>query len=271
MLLAGREALRMLRPNEALRILEGATGGLGWWRNWTEVFEVRGAAYHILGQHHAELDVVVEGRSRYPEALEPMRAEVRARAALGEPEAALEIVEHALSLPASLLSPADVAWTAVQELDAHGHSEAGSEARQLGLEMLTHGEPTAGDQRLIVRLLLESGDLDRAAERLVALAPFEDLEPLGLTGLLAAATGDRDGAEAVIDQLRAIQNPYLSGRHLLLEAEIQATLGRPGKAIDALRRARADGLTAVVELHAMPMLRSLTTHPEFTALLRARG
>lgn len=272
MFLAGREALRMLRPNEALQILEGAEGGWGWWRNWTEIFEVRGAAHHILGEHHAELDAVLRGRSRYPEALEPMRAEVRTRAALGEPEAALHVVEQALGLPPRVLSPADIAWTAAQELDAHGHLEAGAIARQLGLNWLARREPGAAPEgRLAIRLLLESGDLGRAGKRLDALAPIEDFETLGLAGLLAAMTGSTDAATTVIEQLRAIENPYLSGRHLLLEAEIQAKLGRPDMAIDALRRARADGLTAVVELHSMPMLRSLVTHPEFEAMLRPRG
>jgi hypothetical protein len=42
-------------------------------------------------------------------------------------------------------------------------------------------------------------------------------------------------------------------------------------AMDARRRARADGLMAVVELHAMPTLRSLRSEPEFIALLRPRG
>ena len=134
-------------------ILEGAEGGMGWWRNWTELFEVRGAAHHILGEHHAELDAVLRGRSQYPEALEPMRAEVRTRAALGEPEAALEVVEQALGLPSRILSPADVAWAAAQELEAHGHLEAGAIARQLGLDWLAQREPVAASEgRLAIRI-----------------------------------------------------------------------------------------------------------------------
>ena len=129
----------------------------------------------------------------------------------------------------------------------------------------------ATDQRLMVRMCIESGDLDRAVRHLSALMPFEDFESLGLAGLIAATTGKMKDATATIEQLRAIQNPYLSGRHLLLEAEIQATLGESDRAIDALRRARADGLTAVVELHSMPALRPLRTEPEFMALLRPRG
>lgn len=269
--LAGREAFRLLRPREALPLLERSDHGQGWWRNWVEIFEVQGAAYHLLGEHHSELEVVLSGRTRFPEALEPMRAEVRARAALGEAKAVLETVDEAMSLLPRLISPADVAWTAAQELEVHGHGEAASEARHLGLAWLASHEGGTAECSLEIRLLIESGDLEGAGSRLAELAPLADLEPLGLAGLLSAMMGDEASAVAVIGQLRALENPYLSGRHLLLEAEIQAMLGRSDMAIDALRRARADGLTAVVELHAMPTLRPLRSEPEFIAFLRPRG
>ena len=271
MFLAGREAFRFLRPREALPLLERCDHGQGWWRNWVEIFEVQGGAYHILGDHHAELEVVLGGRTRFPEALEPMRAEVRARAALGEPKAVVEIVAEAVGLPPRLISPADVAWTAAQELEAHGHDEAGSAARRLGLAWLADREGGTAERSLEIRLLIESGDLEGAGDLLATLAPFEDLEPLGMAGLLSAVMGHEASADAVIAQLRALENPYLSGRHLLLEAEIQATLGRSDLAMNALRRARADGLTAVVELHAMPALQSLRDEPEFKTLFQPRG
>jgi hypothetical protein len=146
------------------------------------------------------------------------------------------------------------------------------EVRTAAVDWLDRSDPldVAGQCR-VIRFLLESGYLERAENRLGALASSGELEPLGLAGLLAATSEDRAGAEAVIEKLRAIESPYLSGRHLLLEAEIQAILGRSDLAIDALRRASADGLSATVELHAMPALRSLRNEPEFMAFLRPRG
>jgi DNA-binding SARP family transcriptional activator len=274
--MCGKEAYRMNRPEEALSLLDGVeTGGQGWWRRWFEFYEVVGGSLHVLGAHHAELDAVAGGRASYPEALEPMRAEVRTRAALGEPRAALDVVDEALTLPPALISPADVAWTAAQELDAHGHPEAGATARQKGLAWIDHRQyPTTADRLLEVRLLLESGELEHAAARLHDLAPFEDLAPLaalealGLAGLVAAAAGDAEAAAGAIAQLEGIQNPYLSGRHLLYVASIHAALGDHAEAIETLRRAFASGLPFGVELHALPALQPLSSNPEFEKLLR---
>lgn len=269
--MAGREAVRLNRPAEGIPLLERSDTGQGWWRNWVEVFEVLGGAFHVLGDHHAELDAVLGGRARYPEALEPMRAEARTRAALGEATAALAVADEALTLPPGLLSPAEVAWTAAQELDAHGHPEEGDAARRAALSWLTSRErPTRADQLLTVRLLLESGEIPAAGQRLEALAPFRELESLALAGLLAAAARDTDAAIAAIEQLENLDNPYLSGRHLLHAAGIHAALDAPEHAIDALRRAFSSGLPFGVDLHALPILQPLATYPEFVALLRPR-
>ena len=234
--MAGREAVRLHRPAEGIPLLERSDSGQGWWRNWVEVFEVLGGAFHVLGDHHAELNAVLGGRARYPEALEPMRAEVRTRAALGEATAALAVVDEALTLPPGLMSPAEVAWTAAQELDAHGHPGEGAAARRAALSWLTSRErSTRADRLLTVRLLLESGDIAEAGQRLEALAPFQELESLGLAGLLAAAAGDTNSAAAAIEQLESLDNPYLSGRHLLHAAGIHAALDAPELATRLVR------------------------------------
>jgi DNA-binding SARP family transcriptional activator len=277
--LCGREAYRLNRPEEALSFLEGVEpGGQGWWRRWFEIYEVVGGSLHVLGAHHAELDAVSGGRARFPEALEPMRAEVRTRAALGEPRAVLDVVDQAMTVSPLLVTPADVAWTAAQELDAHGHPDAGALARRRGLDWVAHRlEPTHADRLLAVRLLLEVGELEQAATRLQELAPFEALETLdalaalGLTGLVAAAAGDAQAATGVIEQLEGLQNPYLSGRHLLHAAGIRASLGDHVAAIDTLRRALAAGFPFGVELHALPILQPLASSPEFEKLLSPRG
>jgi len=277
--LFGREAYRSKRLEEALTALERVgSGGQGWWRNWCEIYEVTGGSLHVLGAHHAELDAVSEGRTLYPEALEPMRAEVRTRAALGEPRAALDTVDEALTMAPALLRPADVAWTAAQELDAHGYPDAAAAARSKGIEWtVRRREATHADRLLAIRLLLESGELASAARRLQDLAPFEQLAPLdalealGLAGLLSAAAGDAGEATGVIARLEGLRSPYLSGRHLLRVAGVHAALGNHAEAIDALRRAFAAGLPFGVELHALPSLRPLTGTADFELLLRPRG
>jgi serine/threonine-protein kinase len=272
--IAAMEALKMNRPAEAARLMVGVGPDLykGWWRNWTPVYEWFGSAYHLLGDHREELQWVMRGRERLPESLDVIRVETRARAALGEGGAVLELVKEALTLPRDMASPADVAWTAAQELDAHGGGDAGEAARRAGLSWLASGDTlTRADRLLQVRLLIELGDLDAAQQQFDALGPVKSLDALGLAALLAARSGETTGAFVAIAQLENMRNPYLSGSHLLHAAGAQAALGQTELAIDTLRRAMAAGLRFGVGIHALPILRPLSECAEFAALLRPRG
>jgi hypothetical protein len=214
----------------------------------------------------------MRGRERLPESLDVIRVETRARAALGEGGAVLELVKEALTLPRDMASPADVAWTAAQELDAHGGGDAGEAARRAGLSWLASGDTlTRADRLLQVRLLIELGDLDAAQQQFDALGPVKSLDALGLAALLAARSGETTGAFVAIAQLENMRNPYLSGSHLLHAAGAQAALGQTELAIDTLRRAMAAGLRFGVGIHALPILRPLSECAEFAALLRPRG
>jgi tetratricopeptide (TPR) repeat protein len=270
--LAGREAYRFNRPVEALGLLAGIETDYGWWRNWTEAYEVVGGALHILGDHQRELEEVLNGRERRPETLPPLRAEVRARAALGDADGTLEAVHRALILEPDLVTPAEVASAAAQELEAHGCEAAAAAARKTGLEWLAgRTRPTVPERALEVQMFIEAGDLSSAENRLLPLQEVGALEGLGLSGLLAAAAGDEASADAAIGRLESLEDPYLAGRHLLLSASIHAMLGRPDSALEGLRRALAGGLPYGVELHSLPPLRSLAVDSRFEALLQPRG
>lgn len=269
--LAGREALRMNRPREALRRLADVSMAQGWWRNWTEFFEWVGGAHHQLGSHRAELAHALEGRSRFPGSLHVMRAEVRARAALAQPERTLRVVEEALTVPAALSSPADVAWVAAQELDAHGHPSAATRARRTALAWLDErAQPSMPERLLNVRLLLELADVSRAGCALAELGPPQDLESLAVAGLVAAHAGDVRAARDVVTRLEALTHPYLGGRHLLAATGIRARLDPPDVAVATLRRAFAQGLPFGVECHALPMLQPLARTTAFQRLLLPR-
>jgi DNA-binding SARP family transcriptional activator len=268
----GREAYWLNRPAEAVPYLEGAFRGVGWWRNWLEMYVILGGAHHLLENHHAELEAVLGGRALFPERLEPILGEARARAALGEPRAALGLVEEALSLAPGMWTPAEVAWTVAQELDEHGHADAAAEARTAGLKWLSGRTSARPDDRALeVRLLLETGDVAEAARRLAGSAPLEDLEVLGVAGLVAAAEGDREGACEVLNRLEGLASPYLGGRHLIHAAGVRVALGQPEHAVDTLRRAFAAGAKFGAEYRAVPMLQPLAERPDFRALLRPRG
>jgi DNA-binding SARP family transcriptional activator len=284
--MAGWEALKMNRPEEALRLLPPVPFDWGWWRHWAWVYELYGWALHALGDHRGELAAVLPGRQRFPESLQVIRAEARARAALGEEAEALGLVEEALTLspPAVLagertvkitegaVSPVYIAWTAAQELDTHGHEGAAAAARRAGLGWAMRRDTATRTERLLqIRLLLELGDIAAAVQHLEALGPEEDIEALGLAALLAAVAGDATAARELLEQLENLRNPYLSGRHLLLAAGVRVALIQPKLAVDTLRRALAAGLPFSAELHALPMLRPLRTRDDFVTLLRPRG
>ena len=269
--LAGREALRMNRPREALRLVEGFEYGQGWWRNGTVIIETTCGAHHVLGNHRAELVAAQDARARFPGSLAAIGVAVRAQAALGESDRVLGLVDEALTLPSGMTSPADVAWIAAQELDAHGHDAAGQTARRTALDWLTRrARPSTAERQLQVRLLLETGDIDEASRVLTELSPFNELESLGLAGLAAAQRGDAAAAGVVVADLERLQNPYLGGRHLFVAAGIQGALGPPDAAIATLRHALADGHPFGVELHALPTLRPLAKRGDFRALLHPR-
>jgi DNA-binding SARP family transcriptional activator len=284
--MASAEALYMNRPAEALRLLPPLPFDWGWWRHWMWAYEVAGWAHHALEDHRGELATVMRGRQRYPESLEVMRAEVRARAALGEATAVLGLVEEALTLPppaapraerperisTGLVSPADVAWTAAQELECHGHEDAAAAARRAGLAWLTSRDSaTRADRLLQSRLQLELADVEAARQHMEALGPADNIEALGLAALLAATAGDTTEACEALARLESLQNPYICGRNLLHAAGVRVALGQPQLAVDTLRRALAAGLPFAVELHALPMLRPLRTRADFAGLFRPRG
>jgi DNA-binding SARP family transcriptional activator len=284
--MAGWEALKMNRPQEALGLLPPLPFDWGWWRHWAWVYELYGWALHVLEDHRGELAAVLPGRQRFPESLEVIRAEARARAALGQETEALRLVEEAFTIspPAALsgegtvkitegaVSPAYVAWTAAQELEIHGHDEAAVAARRAGLAWLAGHETATGADRLLqIRLLLELGEMEPAGQHMEAFGPVEDIEALGLAALLAAAIGDRTAAGELLAQLEHLRHPYMSGRHLLLAAGIRVALDQPKLAVDTLRRALAAGLPFSAELHALPMLQPLRTRDDFVTLLRPRG
>lgn len=265
---AGREALGMNRPREAVRILQTLDLERGWFRNWTEYWEVLAGALHVLGDHRTELSTALAGRARFPASLVLIRTEIRARAALGQSREVSRLIDEAMTLPPGQISPAEVARDAALELSAHGRESAAAAARRRAFEWLARQEDGGKDQRLQTWLLLETGDPKRPCR--TTPPPAVDLEGIGLAGLLAARCGDPVAAADAIARLEAWSDPYSSGRHLLFVAGIRATLGQAEAAVTTLRRALAAGLPFGVDLHDSAILRPLHGREDFEALLRPR-
>lgn len=269
---AAMEAMAMNRPAEAVRACARVDVDHGWLRGYTDFWVGWAGSYHMLGNHRKELEVARSGRARFPESLAMIGAEVRARAALGQPAEVRHLLEEAETLPPGDITPADVAWIAAQESAAHGDEAAAGDARRIGLDWLAgRGEPTPEETLLRVRLLLESDHAEGAYGLLATVPPMRDLDWLALTGMVAARCGDTATARETVRRLEAVDNPYVAGRHLLLASGVQVALDEPDAAVQTLRRALAAGLPFTVELHALPMLRPLSDDPEFRRLLKPRG
>jgi DNA-binding SARP family transcriptional activator len=117
---AAVEGMRLNRPREAVRKFERVDVDHGWLRHYGQLWEWWAGAHHMRGKHRDELSVALAGRSRFPESLEMIRTEIRARAALREPDRVAQLINESLTMPPEGSSPAEVAWVAAQELAAHG-------------------------------------------------------------------------------------------------------------------------------------------------------
>lgn len=269
---AAYEAAKFNRPREALRKMEHVNTEHGWLRSFTLFWEAWVGAFHMVGDHGAELNKALEARARFPESLGVIGAEVRARAARGEPGEVDRLIGEAMTLSPDGTIAAELAWVGAQELDAHGQDSAAAAIRHRALGSLAQCEPLSSEAKLVrVRLHLESGDVEGAHEVLETLPPLRDLNWLALKGLVAASRRDTVAALEAIVSLEAMNNPYLSGRHLLHASGIRAALGEHELAVQTLRRALGAGLPFGVELHALPIFSPLAGRRDFEDLLRPRG
>jgi DNA-binding SARP family transcriptional activator len=280
-MIASWAARNMNRPREMLNVLDMSVlgPGPGWWSKFTPMWDIMPGAYHTLMDYSAELGMALTGRARFPESFNPLRAEIRARAGLGQPDEVLKLVAEVMTLNSQpmgilpvLATPAYLAWNAAAELDAHGHPPAAERARESAFRWLRgRAAPSRADRLLEARLFLECGNAERAHQILEGLARLEeDIELPGLAGLIAAGRGEAATARAILSQLEGLQDVYLYGRHLLLAAGIRAAFDEADTAVETLRDAFAAGLSFTADLHALPMLRSLAGREDFAELLAPR-
>jgi len=280
-MIASWAARNMNRPREMLGVLDMSVlgPGPGWWSKFTPMWDVMPGAHHTLGDYQAELGMALTGRARFPESFNPLRAEIRARAGLGQTDEVLRLLAEATTLDSQpmgilpvLATPAYLAWNAAAELDAHGHPSAAAGAREIACRWLAgRANPSRADRLLEARLCLEGGDAERAHRILEGLAGLEDdIELSGLAGLIAASRGDAATARVVLSQLEGLQDVYLYGQHLLLAAGIRASLDETDTAVERLRDAFAAGLSFTADLHALPALRPLAGRRDFAELLAPR-
>ncbi|HSL71956.1 MAG TPA: BTAD domain-containing putative transcriptional regulator, partial [Longimicrobiales bacterium] len=277
---AAYDALRLNRIDEADTRIEATLANppnrklaFGW--------DVRTMVDHQRQQHERELGNARLAIAQNSESPYFLLFEVRALGALGRADElrarleTLQAIPTAFFLPARGYTNAFVFREAIRELMFHGHESA---AQTIGADVtkwLRAAYERTEARGVGIQLAAVLYDLQRWNE---ARALFDslsallssnryswdrywsyDLEALGYLGIDAARRGDTAGAEQIIDQLDAVDRPYMFGSNRHWQARIAARLGQCERAVAFLEEGLRRG-AAYWQWGGGPLLREL---PEF--------
>jgi DNA-binding winged helix-turn-helix (wHTH) protein/tetratricopeptide (TPR) repeat protein len=217
--------------------------------------EILALAWHIVGDHSAELAAARAGRARFPADRGLMVAEAKALAALGDLEGLEAVLTAAGSTPAAM-TPANVLVESAATARAHARPELASSLAARAVAVLDRPDGSPVDHLLLAEALVQLGELERAQPILEAVAgqlqqPRQRLAlpARGWLGVVAARRGDLETARAVDAELAAFDDPYLYGKPACYRAAIAAWLGHRDRALELLREARAAGWGSFELLH----------------------
>jgi hypothetical protein len=268
------------RPTDTLRVI-GDIERFDWeraraWIQGARLLSVACNSHHQLGEHDAELEVIRFGRGLYPDALELLRDEASALAALGRSSEVGRVVDDALRVGSGEGSATvgDVIHLAAWELRAHGHPEAAQRIANRGADWYAEHSGSESDSFEHISCLVVAGRQDEArtmAERVREEMSEDDpwfVVAVGMCGITAAHLGDRPAAEAVDQELTGAGPAPLSRR--FLRACIAAQLGEQQRAVKLLRESNA-GNRGLFGLHANPFLEPLNAYPPFEELRQPKG
>jgi tetratricopeptide (TPR) repeat protein/TolB-like protein len=298
----GANARSLNRPHEAVRVLEELgpdrpqAPPFYWW-NLIE-------AYLMLDDGDAALATARALRARFPDAPLALHYELVALAALGRVTDLEALVQRRLALPvAGPPSPAHSFREAAAWLDARDRSAALRLRRRAVAwyeeDAARHGSLPAALRSGWAETLVELGDREAAlmvldhplraqtgnggevlASRSLGVEiDLAEIDVLGLLGRVAALDGDAAEAERLARLL--VAEPPRQGLTGVVDptwrwrpwqqAGIFAALGDADRAVAAVRRAHAAGLTFSPWWRVAPMLAPLHGHQDFEALLQPAG
>ena len=276
--MVGAMALRLNRPNEALRALTQVDPDRGFLKGWDGFWGYPMQAHMMLDQLELALADAREGRRRYPDSRQAVHQEVTVLSAMGNEAEVDRLIDvedglpeaPGLPLPRTLRGAATI-------FRGYGFDSAARRMAERAVSLLPNRDTSAaGDENRLI-LVEALYLLDRYAEaRPIVLvmerrAP-EDMTWLGYAGLLAARLGDRSAADSIMRRLANDRRPFAFGRGALWRARIEAALGQDQQAIALLRTGLAQGLAFdQAFISVMPDFRNLAKYPEFRELFRPRG
>ena len=235
------------------------------------------SAYHMLGRHEEELEVVRREMPFFPGNLEVRVYEVRALAALGKTNEIAKGVKESLSTGSTFGTAGMVMLTAARELREHG-------AKGLSLTYARRAVQWYRDRA--AGGVMGEGELSRLADALYVAEQWEeaqrivrelsrkdpeDIDQLAWLGTLAARLGNREEALRILDRLKAADKPFLFGGPLYNRACIATLLGEREQAVSLLREAFAQGCPYGTYVLSDTDFESLRDYGPFKELLEPKS
>lgn len=276
---AGYEGVVFNRPRRAIHYFSTLDPTRGPVTRWPPYWGQYRNAYHLLGDHAAELRVARRALEVFAEPERVVSYQIQPLAAMGRfgelRDALAETARFGAGTPAGGLREAAL------ELRAHGFADSADAYLREAVDW--YGRQSVAEQeRLkesIAYTLYVAGRPDSAGvlyRALLAEAP----EPVddrsrarvrtlrGRLGTIAAGLGDAETARRIDASLRDVDWPLQRGATSLWRARIAARLGESDRAVALFRQAFSEGLYFGPWIHRDPDLILLADHPGFQTLLR---
>ncbi len=276
----GLDALLANLPAQAASALATQSPDRGYLRGWTAHFYYLTAAWHLLGDRTRELEDARRGRVLYPGSMTVVLAEAKALAAAGKEDELFDLLAQSETLSGEFVHTAGSAMTlAAMELEAHGRPKAARRAAEMAVDWYRRRPPeeTSEPPYLdgLARVLFVAEQFDEAEEVFGELARKipESVDYLGYLGVLATIRGDRS-ALRIIEQLRALDRPYLFGKHHYWQAAILAWRGEKQQATEQLHQAISEGHPfewPELHPHVDPIWRPLRNDLAFLEITEPKG
>jgi tetratricopeptide (TPR) repeat protein len=276
-------ALRQVRPREALNTLMTLNPERGWWLDLPGYWSQLALAYHGLGEHEKELDVARRAYQRFGASglhiARTLIEQARALAALGRIEELRDLwteIETAPDAPSVVVNNGMLLWP-VELLDFYGHPSAASEIKSRAVTWFEEriADETASPDFMLQygRSLLLAGNIRLARvvlDSLVITQP-EDVEVRGVRGVIASLQSDSVQALEDLRWLEQLDRPYLYGDDLFWRGAINGALGAREQAVNLIREALSRRYYFYVYDWARVELASLHDYEPFLELTRPKG
>ncbi len=270
----GYDAFAVNRPKEAIEAFKTADRE----RQWLPFWSLFAASYHCLGEHKKELEVIREGRKRFPNDFAPINSEIAALIALGRINEVEKLIEESITLyrPGGTHSPGGTMRTAGEELRAHGYADAATTSFDQAIQWYRSRPAEEMDSLLRYGYGLTLYYARRWEEAKSIFEEFakeapENIQYQGYLGCMAARQGDREKALKASERLKNLKQPYLRGEHTYYRACIAAILGEKDKAVTLLKDSFLQGYRYGLYLHRDFDFESLWDYPPFIELLKPKG